>query len=369
MDDTKGTSLAIPQGQALEAIFRNDGGIDPIIDRIEKEVRSHAPDLTTVKGRDAIASLAYKVSKSKTALDEAGKKLTEDAKKQIAVVDAARKKIRDKLDALRDEVRKPLTDWEAAEASRVATCKAAISAFIHHGMTGDEASADIRAKAEQIKAVSVGPEFGEYETQAIGARDATLSALRVMYAQAKTREDQAAELEELRREKAERDARDAAIAAAAAEAAAEAARAKAEAEAAEANRQAEERRLAQIEADKLAAAEKAKADAEAAQAKALADAAADAQRLAHEAEQRHAKELADAIAATEAAAQRERDRIAAEQKAANDARAKREADATHRAKIASDIADALRSMAGRATPEAIADALINGLIPHTTVRM
>lgn len=369
MEDTKGTSLAIPQGQALEAIFRNDGAIDPIIARIEKEVRSHAPDLTTSKGRDAIASLAYKVSKSKTALDDAGKKLTEDAKKQIAVVDAARKKIRDKLDALRDECRKPLTDWEAAEDRRIAACKAAIHGFIHHGITGEENSAEILAKAEAMKAVPVGPDFGEFADQANGARDATLVALRSLYQLAKLREDQAAELDALRAEKAEREAKEAA----------ERAEAEAAALAKAAEDEAERRRVAaekeaadlaaRIEADKLAAAEKAKADAEAAAEKALADAKAEAERLAAEASARHAREIAEAKEREQDAAQRERDRIAEEQKAADDARAKREADAKHRAKIASDIAAALRSMAGRATPEAIAEALICGLIPHTTVRM
>ena len=207
MEDTTGTAMAIPQGSALEAVFRTKDGVDPIIDRIQREVRAHAPDLTTKKGRDAIASLAHKVSKSKVALDDAGKALTEDAKKHIAAVDAARKKVRDTLDALRDECRKPLTDWEAAEERRIAACKAAIHGFIHHGMTGEETSAEIRAKAEAMKAVPVGPDFGEFEDQANGARDATLVALRSLYQLAKLREDQAAELEALRAEKAAGPAR------------------------------------------------------------------------------------------------------------------------------------------------------------------
>ncbi len=63
------------------------------------------------------------------------------------------------------------------------------------------------------------------------------------------------------------------------------------------------------------------------------------------------------------------DRIAAEQKAADDARSKREADAAHRAKITADIVEALGAMAGRATPSLIAEALIEGRIPHCRVVM
>lgn len=76
MDTMESTALAIPERTELVALFTKEGGIDPIIARIEAEVRSHVPDVTTKRGRDAIASLAYKVARSKTTLDEAGKSLT-----------------------------------------------------------------------------------------------------------------------------------------------------------------------------------------------------------------------------------------------------------------------------------------------------
>lgn len=90
MDTMESTALAIPERTELVALFTKEGGIDPIIARIEAEVRSHVPDVTTKRGRDAIASLAYKVARSKTTLDEAGKSLTEEQRRQINVVDAAR---------------------------------------------------------------------------------------------------------------------------------------------------------------------------------------------------------------------------------------------------------------------------------------
>jgi len=366
---TDATALSIPGGTALEALFRSGDGIDPLIERIKKEVMSHAPDLTTRKGREAIASLAHNVSKSNVALDTAGKTLTENAKREIAVVDAARKRIRDQLDALRDEVRKPLTDWESAEEARVARCKSVIAGLINHGIMGDETAADIRAKAEQIKAIDIGDDFGEYGPQATGAREATLNALRAMYSTAKTREDQAEELAKLRAEKEAREEADRVKA----EAEAEAARQKEAADRAERDRIAaakeEEERVAKIEADKIAAA---KAAAEQAEARAKAEAeereAASAREKA-ETEARHQREMAEAKEREERAAQAERDRITAERKAEADARAKREADKEHRAKIASDIAEALATMKGKASPEQIAEALIEGRIPHCRVVM
>lgn len=355
---TETTALSIPTGTALAAVFSKPEDIDPIIQRIRDEVKSHAPDLTTDKGRKEIASLAYKVSRSKTALDDAGKALTEDIKKQAGQIDAARKKIRDQLDALRDEVRKPLTDWEAAEELRVQAAKDAL-AQVRAGLALEEySSADVAFEAARVKAVEAKPEYAEYLPQIEAARENTLAALRVMYAAAKKREDQEAELARLRAEAEARAEADRIKAEQEAAARAEADRIKREAEEAEARAQAEAERAEKIEADKAEAARVAAEQEKAA-----------AARQAAEAEERHRKELADAKAREEAAAQAERDRIAAERKIEDDARAKREADAAHRAKIAGDIADALRAMSGRATPEAIADALITGKIPHVKVNM
>lgn len=110
--------IDIPSDKVL-SVFTADNGTSPYLDKISEEVRSFVPDLTTKKGRDAIASIAHKVSKSKTALDNIGKELVTELKKQPKLVDAERKRMRDYLDDLKIEVRKPLTDWEE-EQKRIA---------------------------------------------------------------------------------------------------------------------------------------------------------------------------------------------------------------------------------------------------------
>ena len=98
----------------LELVF-SPNGCDDIIDRIKKEVSGHEPNLTTVGGRKEIASLAYKVRQSKTVIDKAGMGFVADIKAKVRVVDIERKRVRDELDRLAEEVRKPLTEWEEAE--------------------------------------------------------------------------------------------------------------------------------------------------------------------------------------------------------------------------------------------------------------
>src|SRR5882724_789698 len=92
------------------AVYSQPNGIETLIANLEAKVRGVPTDISTPAGRVAIKSLAYQISRSKTALDDMGVALVADLKKQTGAVDAERKKVRDRLDALRDEVRKPVDD-------------------------------------------------------------------------------------------------------------------------------------------------------------------------------------------------------------------------------------------------------------------
>ncbi|KMK08929.1 hypothetical protein ABW09_24975, partial [Pluralibacter gergoviae] len=104
--------LVVIEKQNAMAVFTNNDQMDPIIEAIEKEARSLVPDVSTKKGRDAIASMAHKVARSKTYIDNAGKELVAELKAIPKQIDESRRIVRERLDALRDEVRKPLNDWE-----------------------------------------------------------------------------------------------------------------------------------------------------------------------------------------------------------------------------------------------------------------
>ena len=109
------TDLVVIEKSSAMAVFTNNEQLDPIIEKIEKEARSLVPDVTTKKGRDAIASMAHKVARSKTYIDNAGKDLVAELKALPKQIDESRRIARERLDALKDEVRRPLTEWEAEQ--------------------------------------------------------------------------------------------------------------------------------------------------------------------------------------------------------------------------------------------------------------
>lgn len=98
--------------------FANKSMVDAVLCKIVQKANEHVPDLSTATSRKAIASNAMDVARSKTFLDGLGKQLADKQKADAKITDSNRKVIRDTLDALKTQVRKPLTDWETAEKER-----------------------------------------------------------------------------------------------------------------------------------------------------------------------------------------------------------------------------------------------------------
>lgn len=314
--------LEIKAGTDIAQLF-SSGGLHQILSRIEEEARSLVPDIGTKKGRGAIASMAAKVARSKTYLDRIGKELTAELKAQTGAVDRERREMRDRLDALKEEVRKPLTDWEQSEADRIAALQRRIR-DLAETLDGGADSADIEARIEYLESVVIDETWQEFQAEAARTKDGQLRLFRADLVVRRKQEAEAAEQERQRQEEearlqAERDAR---IAAEAAERATREAeeRAKAEAQRVERERLEQERRVIE------------------------------AQRQAVEAEQRRIREAAEAEARAkamaEASAKRERDRIEREQAAAAERERKRAADLAHRNAILWSAVDDLAYLAG-----------------------
>jgi hypothetical protein len=122
--------LEIADQNIVVSAFRTPGGTAELFERIAQEARSHVPDVTTKKGRDAIGSLAMKVSKSKTFIEKCGKELVAEQKAQIKLIDDDRIATVKKFDELRNEILAPRDAWEQAEKDRVNGHNAFIMSFV-----------------------------------------------------------------------------------------------------------------------------------------------------------------------------------------------------------------------------------------------
>ncbi|EOD9025552.1 hypothetical protein AAHW59_07200 [Klebsiella pneumoniae] len=326
--------LVVIEKKNAMAVFTNNDQLDPLIELIEKEARSLVPDVTTKKGRDAIASMAHKVARSKTYIDNAGKDLVAELKALPKQIDESRRVVRERLDALKDEVRRPLTEWEAEQA-RIAAEKAAEE-------ERQRIEAEQKAALEALrKQVEVDHEMALLMNDAFDRDQAEKKA--------EAERQRIAHEEEIKRqaeEKAKREAAEKAQreidAAAAREREAILAKERAERERIEAQQRAER--------EQREAAERAEREKQAAV----------------EAERRKAQEEADRI--RREAEQREQARLAEEKRKA-DEQARREADVKHRKAVGTEIVKALLANTSLTRDQAIEvlTAVKDGRIPHTGI--
>lgn len=366
-DETPQTALVAQVNANPGLVLLDKERFNQFYEAIKAETDKLVPDLTTEKGRKEIASMAFKVAKTKTAIDAAGKLLNEEARAKINIVDAARRDIRDKLDALKDEVRRPLTEWEAREEARVDACNAAIGRFKAAAVvTLEDTAASVQARFTEIRNTALDDgQFKDLLPTAQHYKEAAEAALDAAFARLTKEEADRAELDRLRAEAAERAERERAEAEA--KAAAEAAARVKQAAEARAARAAEEEK-ARIEAAAKAAEEAARLQVENA-ARAEREAADRAHAEALAAEKRRADEA-------DAARKAEADRIAreaaareAEEKAAADAAAARAADIEHRSKIMGAAKVAIMGMGvGEQAAISIVRAIAAGDVPNVSIR-
>ncbi|ENU57369.1 Hypothetical protein L291_0246 [Acinetobacter guillouiae MSP4-18] len=199
--------LQVLEQNVIVSAFNNANGIQAIVDQIKVQVSSIVPDVTTAKGRKEITSLAYKVAQSKSAIDAEGKKLKEQYTVVTNKIDADRKFARDELDAERDRIRQPLTDWENAEKDRVAKHEAAIQEIKHFANNEFLITAYSSLIEGTIAALNdkvIDSPYEEYEEQAKLAKFETLEKLRKALSETQALEAERAELERLRQAEIER---------------------------------------------------------------------------------------------------------------------------------------------------------------------
>ncbi|HDU5644725.1 TPA: hypothetical protein RFV58_001722 [Klebsiella pneumoniae subsp. pneumoniae] len=326
--------LVVIEKKNAMAVFTNNDQLDPLIELIEKEARSLVPDVTTKKGRDAIASMAHKVARSKTYIDNAGKYLVAELKALPKQIDESRRVVRERLDALKDEVRRPLTEWEA-EQDRIKAEEAM------NALHAEALEMNIKFDQELAAKFEADHEMALLMDKDIDRERADKAAEAERQRIAREEEIKRQAEEKAKREAAEKAQRE--IDAAAAR----------EREAILAKERAERER---IEAQQRAVREQREA----------AERAEREKQAAVEAERRKAQEEADRI--RREAEQREQARLAEEKRKA-DEQARREADVKHRKAVGTEIVKALLANTSLTRDQAIEvlTAIKDGNIPHTGI--
>lgn len=349
--------ITVPSKETALDVFKGDKGLDPYLLTIRHELDrflENPPSLDTVAGRKAYASMAYKIARSKTAIDNIGQELVADLKQLPKTIDAERKRWRDTLDGWRDEARGPLNEWEAAEETRIAKHKTGIEVMQRFAEElDDEDASTLSATIAHVEAIEIGIEWEEFEAEAHRVKAASLATLKAALERRQKYEAEQAELERLRQEAAAREQRE--REAQIAREAEERARREAEQKA-----QAEREAAARREQEAKAEAERKEREHQEAIAKAKRDAELAEQRAKEEYDRKERERIAEQ--------QRQEQERAEQQRREQEEVARRQADKEHRGRINRTAMQAF--IDGGMPPECAKQAvtmLAKGEIPNATI--
>ena len=255
-------AVVVADTGALQEFFKEGSNLDALYGVIEKKAKGLVADTSTMEGRSQIKTAARQLASVKTKVDDIGKQVVAELKALPKVIDANRKKWRESMEALQDEIRKPVTEIEERQKKIEAIC----NTHLNLAFAG---SAEIEAEIKKLEETPLTEEkWKESLKDATLAISGEINALKVLRDAALKKEEDARRLAELEaknaeaeriireqkiKEEAERRAKEEAEARAAAE------KARLEREKAEAERRAAEAEKARLEAERIAAEEARKA--------------------------------------------------------------------------------------------------------------
>jgi len=344
--------LTVVKKENAMEVFTKEGGIDPYIEGIKKRANEELEklnkaglDMSKDKDRKALSSLAYTVTRSKTAMDEAGKALKEKLMTDINPIDPSRKKSREELEKLIAKIKKPVEEWKAIEKEREQNLKDMLGELREKGNLEEMQNLNddgLLSSLSYVEGIKIPDYAGDVKDSIELAQIKAIGAIKGEIESRKNLAEKAKKEEEEKKAKAEKKAKE------------EAEKLRKEGEE-KAKKEAEEK--AKVEAEKVATEKKKakereeKAIAEKATAEKVAKEAIESARIAKEkaevekveaaklAEKAKAKAVSDAKEA-------EAKRVADEAKAIEEGKKKREADTKHRKTINNAIMKGLMEIDG-----------------------
>lgn len=190
-----GTEIAVPEPTTLVSLLSSKGAIRPFLDELQARMTAKAETLSpeTSKGREGLKSISHNVSKAKVKITAQGDLMKEDAQKLIKSVNSELKTVTEFCDTLRDKIKKPALEWEAADDARKDRLKLRLDAFRPQSVPSS--SEDLNALIAEVEGVLVDETWQEFQDEAFNAKMLCLNRLDEHLSKALERERIAAEAE------------------------------------------------------------------------------------------------------------------------------------------------------------------------------
>ena len=194
-------AVVVADKEGLLEFFKNGNILENLYTGIEKKALGLVADVSTKEGRSQIKSAARQLASVKTKVDDLGKKVVANLKELPKVIDANRKTFREKMEALQDEIRRPVTEIE----ERQKRLESIASTHVNLAMAD---SATLDAEIKKLEAMPLtDEEWKESMNDAIMTVGGEINALKLLREAALKKEEDARRLAELEAKQAEAERR------------------------------------------------------------------------------------------------------------------------------------------------------------------
>lgn len=192
-------SVLVVEKKDLQAFFLDVEKLDALYGHVEKMARALVADPLTKEGASQIKSCARQIASVKKRIDDIGKDVVAELKKLPGQIDANRKSLRERLEALQDDIRRPVTEIENRE-DEIDGIKGI------HLRLANASSGEIAKELESVKKIPLTEEkWHESLEKAKAAVEGEAKALELLKSTAEKREKDAEELDKLRKNQEEAD--------------------------------------------------------------------------------------------------------------------------------------------------------------------
>ena len=174
-----------------------------VVEAIEQQAGSIVFDITTKLGQETCRKISATVAKAKTAIDNAGKTKKEEYTVFTKRIDSDRNLAKNRLQALQDAIRQPLTDMENAEKQRKEMLENRLNNLENYFDVYTVTSAAVGDAITALQNTLIDESWEEYQSIAAAKKAQELDRLQTLFTQTQQREADAAELAALRAAQAE----------------------------------------------------------------------------------------------------------------------------------------------------------------------
>lgn len=193
-------SVIVTEKETLREFFTDRKNLDEFYGKVEKMAKGLVADPLTKEGASQIKTCARQIASVKKKVDDYGKDVVAELKALPKIIDENRRDFREKMEALQDEIRRPVTEIENREEEIDAIAQR------HMNLGANAASGDIQKEIESVKAIELTEgKWHESLEKAKKAVNGELNALNLMLESALKSEEEQRELAELRKKQEEAD--------------------------------------------------------------------------------------------------------------------------------------------------------------------